>query len=338
MAEEKHINPEDYADDRRVSYLVLEYKRLTQAEVDAQELLEVDPTMTDLVEKEIKDIESQKDALIKEMERIVGTGTDEREWPDEIVLEVRAGVGGDEASLFSEELAGMYLRYAEQKGWRWKALDESRASLGGYKEAQFEIKGKGCYRELRFETGVHRVQRVPATEKAGRTHTSTASVAILPIYKRSAMIISPSDIEMEFSRSGGAGGQNVNKVETAVRLIHIPTGIDVRCTSERSQQQNREKAMILLVSRLQQKKDEEEDRARAADRKSQVGTGDRSEKIRTYNFPQDRVTDHRIRQSWSNIEGIMGGKIAPILEALDKAESNPEANNGSDEAMVAEVD
>jgi peptide chain release factor 1 len=177
---------------------------------------------------------------------------------------------------------------------------------------------------------------VPSTEKAGRIHTSTASVAILPIYKRSKLVINPGDIEIEFSRSGGAGGQNVNKVETAVRLIHKPSGIDVRCTSERSQQQNREKAMQLLISRLQQKKDEEEDVARAADRKAQVGTGDRSEKIRTYNFPQDRVTDHRIKQSWSNMEAIMGGKIGMILEALDIADSSGVI--GTDDDTVAETD
>ena len=335
MSEPTHINPEDYADDRRVSYMVTEWKRLTQAERDSQELIEVDPAMKELVEKELMDIATQKDALMSDMERIVGSD-DEREWPNEIVLEVRAGVGGDEASLFAEELAGMYLRYAESQGWKSKPLDEARASLGGYKEAQFEIKGVDCYRKFRFETGVHRVQRVPATEKAGRIHTSTASVAILPIYKRSKLIINPGDIEMETSRSGGAGGQNVNKVETAVRLIHKPTGIDVRCTSERSQVQNREKALQLLTSRLQQKKDEEEDRKRAADRKAQVGTGDRSEKIRTYNFPQDRVTDHRIRQSWSNMEGIMSGRITPILEALERAEA--EGITGPEEASVAEGD
>ena len=336
MSEPTHINPEDFADDRRVSYLVVEWKRLSQAELDAQELVEVDASMAELVAKEIEDIHVQKETLLKDMERIVGSGETEREWPNEIVLEVRAGVGGDEASLFSEELASMYLRFAESRGWKAKALDESRAAQGGFKEAQFEIKGEDCYRILRFETGVHRVQRVPSTEKAGRIHTSTASVAILPIYKRSKLVINPGDIEIEFSRSGGAGGQNVNKVETAVRLIHKPSGIDVRCTSERSQQQNREKAMQLLISRLQQKKNEEEDVARAAERKSQVGTGDRSEKIRTYNFPQDRVTDHRIKQSWSNMEAIMGGKIGMILEALDAADSSGVI--GSDDDTVAEVD
>lgn len=329
MSEEKHINPEDYADlpavlaahagDRRVSYLVTEWKRLTQAEKDAEELMEVDPAMHELGEKELAEIAGQKERLMGEIEKIVGTN-EEREWPNEVVLEVRAGVGGDEASLFSEELARMYLRYAESKSWKWRALSESAAAVGGYKEAQFEIKGENCYRELRFETGVHRVQRVPLTEKAGRTHTSTASVAILPIYKRTKIQINPSDLEMETSRSGGAGGQNVNKVETAVRIIHKPTGIDVKCTSERSQAQNREKAMTLLASKLQQEQDEREARERAADRKSQVGTGDRSEKIRTYNFPQDRVTDHRIKESWSNLENIMAGRIGDILKTLSAAE------------------
>jgi len=317
---DKNIQPEDYADDHRVSYLVQEWNRLSQAEKDSQELIEVDPTMKELAEKEISEIDEQKKVLMEQMEKIVG-GDSEREWPNEIVIEVRAGVGGDEASLFAEELAQMYVKYAQTKGWSAKGLDESRAALGGYKEAQFEIKGPDCYRKLRYETGVHRVQRVPATEKAGRIHTSTASVAILPIYKRSKLEINPSDLEVETSRSGGAGGQNVNKVETAVRIIHKPTGLDVRCTSERSQAQNKEKAMTLLISRLQQLQDEKEDRERAADRKAQVGTGDRSEKIRTYNFPQDRVTDHRIKESWSNVPKIMNGAIEPILEAVAKAEA-----------------
>ncbi|TSC87272.1 MAG: Peptide chain release factor 1 [Parcubacteria group bacterium Gr01-1014_8] len=309
------INPDDYADDHRVSYLVSEWKKLTQAEKDATELIEVDPSMKDLAEKELSEIGTAKEALMKDLEKIVGADN-EREWPNEVVLEVRAGVGGEEASLFAEELALMYLRFAETRGWSAKKVEESRAALGGIKEGQFQIKGENCYRELQFETGVHRVQRVPATEKAGRIHTSTASVAILPIYKRTKIDINPADLEIEFSRSGGAGGQNVNKVETAVRIIHKPTGIDVRCTSERSQLQNREKAMKLLTSRLQQKKDEEEARLRSADRKEQVGTADRSEKIRTYNFPQDRVTDHRIKESWSNIPKIMAGNLGPIIEAL----------------------
>jgi peptide chain release factor 1 len=314
-----NINPLEYADDHRVSFLVVEWQRLSQAEKDATELMEVDPAMKELAEKELREIEEQKTSLLEQMEKIVG-GDNEREWPNEVVLEVRAGVGGEEASLFAEELAQMYLKFAETRGWQRKSLDESRGSSGGYKEAQFEIKGEDCYRTLRFETGVHRVQRVPATEKQGRIHTSTASVVILPIYKRTKIEINPADLEIETSRSGGAGGQNVNKVETAVRIVHKPTGIDVKCTSERSQAQNKEKAMKLLISRIQQEQDEREARARAADRKQQVGTGDRSEKIRTYNFPQDRLTDHRIKESWSNLPKIMAGGLDPILEALEKAE------------------
>ncbi len=330
-----HVNPNEYADDNRVAYLVVEWKRLSQAEKDAQEIIEVDPAMRELAEKELNDIEAQKDVLLKQIEEIVGSDN-EREWPNEVVVEVRAGVGGDEAALFAEELAAMYLAYAEAKGWQRKALDESRSTLGGYKEAQFEIKGEHCYRELQFETGVHRVQRVPATEKAGRIHTSTASVAILPIYKRTKIELNPSDLEIETSRSGGAGGQNVNKVETAVRIVHKPTGLEVRCTSERSQGQNKEKALKLLASKLQQQQDEREARERAADRKSQVGTGDRSEKIRTYNFPQDRVTDHRIKQSWSNVPKIMAGSIGPILLALEKADAGEvDDQNGPEGAGIA---
>lgn len=316
MADE-HINPLDYESDHRVSFLVQEWKRLSQAEKDAVELVEVDPSMKELAEKELEDIEMSKNNLLLQMEQIVGN-PNEREWPDEIVLEVRAGVGGEEASLFAEELAQMYIKYAQTKGWRAKNIDESRSELGGIKEVQIEMKGEGVYKELQFETGVHRVQRIPATEKQGRIHTSTASVAIMPIYKRTKIEINPADLEVETSRSGGAGGQNVNKVETAVRLIHKPTGIDVRCTVERSQQANKERAMKLLLSKLQQLEDEKYARERAADRKNQVGTGDRSEKIRTYNFPQDRVTDHRIKESWSNIPKIMGGAIGPVLEALEK--------------------
>lgn len=330
MTQPSDIDPTKYADDRRVSHLVQEWERLSRVEEDTEELMELDAAMLPLAKRELEDIGIQKEAIMQEIERVVG-GASGHEWPNEAVLEVRAGVGGEEASLFAEELASMYRKYAETRGWKARTLDESRAALGGIKEVQFEIKGKKCYEELRFETGVHRVQRIPETEKQGRIHTSTASVAIMPVYERTEFVINPGDIEMEFSRAGGKGGQNVNKVETAVRLVHKPTGIDVRVTSERSQQQNREKAMQLLASRLQQAKDEKEARERAADRKAQVGTGDRSEKVRTYNFPQDRVTDHRIKESWSNIPKILGGDLGPILKALEKAE----AGEGTDIAQDA---
>ena len=320
MSEEtNNVNLDEYADDPRVSFLVAEWKRLSQAEEDSAALVEADPAMRELAEAELKEIASQKEQLVQQVETIVKED-ETQEFPNELVLEVRAGAGGDEAALFAEELATMYQHYIEAQGWQWRMLDESRTSLGGYKEASYEVKGKGCYETLRFETGVHRVQRIPATEKQGRIHTSTASVAIMPVYKKVQVEVNPGDIDIEFSRAGGKGGQNVNKVETAVRLIHKPTGIDVRVTSERNQQANREKAMQLLLSRLQQRSDEEAAKTRASERKAQVGTGDRSEKIRTYNFPQDRVTDHRIKESWSNLEGIMTGKLQPIFDALAAAD------------------
>ena len=232
---------------------------------------------------------------------------------------MRAGAGGEEAALFAEKLANMYEKYAQKVGWQWKPLYKSKSSLEGFKEASFEVNGKDVYRKLRFETGVHRIQRVPATEKSGRIHTSTASVAILPIRQKQKIEILPVDLEIELSRSGGAGGQNVNKVETAVRIIHKPTGIDVRSTAERSQQKNREKAMSILAAKIQAAKDEEEAKAYSEKRKAQIGTGDRSEKIRTYNILQDRVTDHRIKESWHNIDSIFAGNLSPILQALESA-------------------
>jgi peptide chain release factor 1 len=212
----------------------------------------------------------------------------------------------------------MYRAYAESKGWSIKILSESKSDLDGYKEATFEIRGKDVFKRLRFETGVHRIQRVPQTEKSGRVHTSTASVAILPIRKKHKLEIDPGDIEMEFSRAGGAGGQNVNKVETAVRLVHKPTGVDARSQSERSQAANRERAMEVLIAKVEALEEEKENKKLSSNRKEQIGTGDRSEKIRTYNSLQDRITDHRIKESWHNIPQILAGGIDPILDALTK--------------------
>ncbi len=264
------------------------------------------------------DDEESKRMILEEMDKILeGDIVEENDqFPNEIILEVRAGAGGEEAALFAKELGDMYSLYAGLKGWSAHTLYTSESSLGGYKEAAIEIRGKGVFENLRFETGVHRIQRIPETEKMGRVHTSTASVAILPIHKTTSIEIKPTDLEVEFSRSGGAGGQNVNKVETAVRIIHKPTGIDVRSTAERSQLKNREKAMGILIAKLDALKQEEEAKKYSADRKDQIGTADRSEKIRTYNILQDRITDHRIKKSWHNIERIFKGEIEPIVEAM----------------------
>jgi len=235
--------------------------------------------------------------------------------PSSVIMELRAGVGGNEAAIFAHDLKEMYQKYAEKRGWKTRTIDD----------LTLEIAGADAYDALRYETGVHRVQRVPLTEKSGRIHTSTASIAVLPIRDKSKIQINPADIEIEFSRSGGAGGQNVNKVETAVRLIHKPTGIDVRSSSERSQLANRQKALQILSAKLEQLHEEKEAREHAAKRKAQIGTGDRSEKIRTYNFLQDRVTDHRLKESWHNLPSILGGNIDNIVQALRDAKTKIEA-------------
>lgn len=311
---------DEYKKNPKMQFLVGQYEQLLDEIKNVQDLANTDPDMADLAKGEIETLNIQIEGIVQQLSDILESEKREEEFPNEIIMEFRAGAGGDEASLFAYELAKMYERYAEIKGWQVKYVDEHENDVGGYKEATYEFKGVEIYKFLQYETGVHRVQRIPATEKNGRIHTSTASVAVLPIRKRTTIEINPSDIEIEYSRSGGAGGQNVNKVETAVRLIHKPTGIDVRCTTERTQLANREHAMAILTNKLQQIADEEEAKKYADTRKNQIGSGDRSEKIRTYNFPQDRVTDHRIKQSWSNLPKIMAGELDKIIDALLKGE------------------
>ncbi|MEA3399550.1 MAG: PCRF domain-containing protein, partial [Patescibacteria group bacterium] len=314
----KIMNLEKLKENHKTKFLAQEYERLLKEEGKINEMIKEDKSLQDLAEEDLKNIKIQKENIEKQVEEIQKAEEEEDNIDNvnEIILEVRAGAGGNEASLFAWELARMYERYIENKGMNWKILNESSNDLGGYKEASFEIKGKKIYHLLKNETGVHRVQRIPATEKNGRVHTSTASIAIMPIFKRTQIEINPADLEIEYSRSGGAGGQNVNKVETAVRIVHKPTSVDVRCTTERTQPANKEKAMIILSSKLQMIKDEEEAKKYSKKRKEQIGTADRSEKIRTYNFPQDRVTDHRIKESWSNLPSIMEGNIDKIIKAL----------------------
>ena len=308
----------------KTNFLALQYEDLLKKEEEIKVMLKKDPAMHELAKEELLSLRQLIKESEKHLEQIIKSNEEEQQFPNEIILEVRAGAGGDEAAIFAYDIAHMYERFAEKEKWAMKTIHTSENAVGGYKEASFEIRGKDVYRRLRFETGVHRIQRIPATEKSGRIHTSTASVAILPIRKKHTIEIDPSDIEMEFTKSGGAGGQNVNKVETAVRLHHKPSGIDVRCSSERRQQQNREKAFEILLAKLEALQEEEESKKYSEERRKQIGTGDRSEKIRTYNVLQDRVTDHRIKKSWHNIESIFDGGLIDItkeLEAAAKAEN-----------------
>lgn len=305
-----------YKSNNKTRFLAEDYDRLLREEAEIHDLTTSDPALLDLSKDDLKRIEEQKIALQSQMDEILKEDEAEDEFPNEIILEVRAGAGGDEASLFAEQLSAMYRAYAVSRGWQWSVVAESKSDAGGYKEASFEIHGRDVYKELRFETGVHRVQRVPATEKSGRIHTSTASIAILPIRKHVKIDIKETDLLIETSRSGGAGGQNVNKVETAVRIVHKPTGVEVRSQSERSQLKNKEKAMSILKAKLDEKQREEEAAKYAENRKDQIGSGSRSEKIRTYNYLQDRITDHRIKESWHNLPAIMLGGISEILETV----------------------
>ncbi len=320
-----------FKEHHKTQFLASQFETYLRKLHEAELLASSEPEMAELAQEEIEELQAQLQTMFNDMDAIVEASKEEDEKPYGVILEVRAGAGGDEAALFAQELAQMYLKYAEIQGWETVVSSESFATGDGYKEATFEIVGPRVYDALRYETGVHRVQRIPVTEKMGRIHTSTASVAILPLRKKSRIAISPSDIETEFSRSGGAGGQNVNKVETAVRLIHIPTGVDVRSQSERSQLKNREKAMAMLIAKLEAQQDEEEIKKHASVRKNQIGTGDRSEKIRTYNFPQNRITDHRIKESWHNIEATMRGELDAMFAALQHVASGGEKGESDEE-------
>jgi peptide chain release factor 1 len=303
----------EHADLRPVAEAFARFGQAEQSLAEARELLS-DPDMRELAEDDIGRLQAEIAALDLELQRLL-IPKDPNDSKN-VVLEIRAGTGGEEAALFASDLWRMYSRHAERSGWKVEVMSISEASAGGFKEISALIRGKDVYASLKFESGVHRVQRVPATESQGRIHTSAATVAIMPEAEEIDVYVNPADIKLDVMRASGAGGQHVNTTDSKVRLTHIPTGVAVECQQEKSQIKNREIAMILLRSRLLDLEIQKYEAERAAERKSQVGSGDRSEKVRTYNYPQDRVTDHRINLTRHNLPAFMDGDLGDVLTAL----------------------
>jgi len=302
-----------------------EYQKVSKELVEWETLLAetTEPDMKTTVKEEIGKLQQRQDDLLRQL-KLSLLPRDPNDNKD-VIVEIRAGTGGEEASLFAADLFRMYSRYAQGKGWQVDIVDSNQSGIRGFKEVVFEVRGKGAFSQLKYERGVHRVQRVPITESSGRLHTSAATVAVLPEAEEIELDINPDDIKMDFFHSSGAGGQNVNKVTTAVRLTHVPTGIVAVCQDERSQLKNRMKAMAVLRARLFDMRQREQSEKIENQRRTQVGSGDRSEKIRTYNFPQDRVTDHRINQSFHNLDSILDGDLDGIIDALATRDEQLEA-------------
>lgn len=290
-----------------------DYKKALSDYRQAKELLD-NPELRELAKEEVQRLEQNIESLEKKLKTLL-LPKDPRDSKN-VILEIRAGVGGEEAALFVADLLNMYQKYAEEKGWKFTILSANRTGLGGYKEVIALIEGEGVYSKLKFESGVHRVQRVPITESGGRIHTSTATVAVLPEADEMEVEIDPKDLRIETFRASGAGGQYVNTTETAVRITHIPTGIVVSCQDERSQFQNKQKALKILYARLKDYYERQREEQLARERRQQVGTGERSEKIRTYNFPQNRVTDHRINLTLYRLQDVLEGKLDELIDAL----------------------
>ncbi len=309
MQEHKHLTP-----------VVEKYREYTAAERTAQEAKELleagglDKDFKELAEEELAEAKQKMEQTAEELKVLLlpRDPNDDRN----VIIEIRGGAGGEEAALFAAALIRMYSMYAESRRWKMEVLNMNATELGGVKEVSFMVEGDGAYSRFKYESGVHRVQRVPETETSGRIHTSTVTVAVLPEAEEVEFEINPADLQIDTYRSGGAGGQHVNKTESAIRITHIPTGVVVECQDERSQHKNKEKAMKVLRSRLYESKMQEQNDAIASDRRAQVGTGDRSERIRTYNYPQGRVTDHRIGLTLYKIEQILNGDLDEIIDAL----------------------
>jgi len=325
-------SPEIAADYQRLTELAKERSTLEQVVGLARRLRELDEEIAEtremandtdaelsrMARDELASLEQQHEQVENDLKQAL-VPTDPRD-DRNVIVEIRAGTGGEEASLFASDLFRMYSRYAEQRRWPVEVISASDSEKGGFKEIVFEINGKGAFSRLKYESGGHRVQRVPATEAQGRIHTSTATVAVLPEAEEIELEINENDVRTDIYHSGGAGGQNVNKVATAVRLTHIPTGIVVQCQDERSQLKNRTKAMNVLRARLLQAREEEQAAETSDSRRSQVGTGDRAEKVRTYNFPQDRVTDHRVDYTRHNLPRFLDGQIDDVIDAVATAD------------------
>ena len=294
-----------------------EYKKTKQSMDEASEMLS-DPELKELAEVEMLEAKEKLPQIEEEIKILLLLK--DKDDDKNVICEIRAGAGGDEAALFAGTLFRMYSMYAERKHWKLEILNENETELGGYKEISFMITGKGAYSRLKFESGVHRVQRVPDTEASGRIHTSTATVAVLPVVEDVEIDINPADIKMEVFRSSGAGGQHINKTSSAVRLIHEPTGIVVECQTERSQFQNKDNAMKMLKTKLYDMEKQKQDSEITNARRSQVGSGDRSEKIRTYNYPQGRITDHRIGLSIYQMEDFLNGNLDDMIDNLTAAD------------------